>query len=180
MTDQDPFDYPQWLEESLRGVIKRALREAARRGLTGDHHFYIAVKTDEQGVMIPEYLKAQYPDEIVLVLENQFDDLEVSDEGFGVTLYFGGKPERLQIPFSAVSAFTDPSVNFALQMRMEEVDGASGPDNASAQTATGEPQKQRGGLSGQQQKPEDEQKDADVPKENADVIPLDTYRKKEG
>jgi uncharacterized protein len=112
---QDLFQYEKMVERALRGVVRDALKRAAREGLRSAHHFYIVFATRMQGVVIPDQLRAKYPDEMAIVLQHQFWDLDVTDHGFSVTLSFQKQLERLVIPFAAVRSFADPSVNFALE-----------------------------------------------------------------
>ena len=112
---QDLFDYPKMVETALRGVMREALARAAREGLPGDHHFYVTFHTGAAGAMVPKYLLAKFPDEMTIVLQHQFRGLEVDDDAFSVSLSFQSRWERLTIPFSAVTTFADPSVNFGLQ-----------------------------------------------------------------
>jgi hypothetical protein len=109
--------YDKMVESALRGVVREALRQAAERGLPGNHHFYLTFRTHHAGVDIPEYLRHQYPSEMTIVLQYQFYGLEVEPDQFGVTLSFNNVHERLTIPFAAVTTFADPSVNFALQFQ---------------------------------------------------------------
>jgi hypothetical protein len=117
---QDLFDYPKMVETALRGVMREALTRTAREGLPGDHHFYIGFRTRDPGVTIPNYLLDKYPDEMTIVLQHQFRGLEVGDRAFSVNLSFSSRSERLTIPFAAVTAFADPSVNFGLQFEVSE------------------------------------------------------------
>ena len=117
--DADPYQYEAWIEDALRGVVRRALGQVATQGLPGNHHFYITFKTGGVGCDIPASLKAEYPEEMTIVLQHQFERLNVEDDHFAVTLRFRGKPERLTIPFGAVSAFADPSVDFGLQLKTQ-------------------------------------------------------------
>ena len=120
MADQPPEDligYGQLVESALRGVVREALRRVAKSGLPGDHHFYITCRTKDPGVQLPPYLREQYPEEVTLVMQHQYWDLVVEDERFGVTLSFGGRNERILVPFSAVTAFADPSIDFGLQFK---------------------------------------------------------------
>lgn len=111
--------YDKLVEHALRGVIRQALEQVEREGgLPGDHHFYITFETGFEGVDIPAYLKAQYQGEMTIVLQYQFLGLTVEDDQFSVSLSFGGKQERLVIPYAAVTTFADPAVNFALQFQM--------------------------------------------------------------
>ncbi len=119
----DPLPYDHWVEESLRGVVRRSLAHTELHGLPGDHHFYITFRTDADGVEMPGHLHAQHPDEMTIVLQHQFTDLRVGKEVFEVTLSFSGKGEYLRIPFAAVTSFADPSVNFGLQLKMATATG---------------------------------------------------------
>ncbi len=107
--------YDRMVEDALRSVVSRALRHAAERGLSGDHHFYITFHTDHPGVVMPDHLRKHYPNEMTIVLQHQFWGLEVGPETFSVTLSFANEPERLTVPYAAVTAFADPSVRFGLQ-----------------------------------------------------------------
>lgn len=109
--------YDVWAEEALREVALRALERAAAEGLPGEHHFYLTFRTDHPGTVVPGHLKARYPQEITIVLQHQFEDLEVDRAAgrFGVTLYFGGVPSRLTVPFGALTTFHDPHVRFGLR-----------------------------------------------------------------
>lgn len=117
---QDLLEYPKLMERAVRGVVREALALVAKHGLPGLHHFYISFRTRAPGVTLPEYLVRQYPEEMTIVLEHQFWDLDVTDEVFAVTLSFSGVHERLVIPFDAVTGFVDPSVRFGLQFGRAE------------------------------------------------------------
>ena len=119
---EETLRYDIWVEEALRSVIHRTLSHVAANGLPGDHHFYISFLTQDEGVQIPARLRAQHPNDMTIVLQYQFDDLETTDEDFSVTLSFGGKKERLVVPYASVISFADPSVNFALQLKMLPMD----------------------------------------------------------
>jgi hypothetical protein len=132
---QDLMHYEAMAQDALRGVVKAALkRAAAPEGLPGAHHFYITFKTDAQGVSGPEDLLAKYPDEMTIVLQHRYWDLAPGETFFGVTLDFGGQPKRLSIPYSAVTRFYDPSVQFLLQFEAppSALAGAASPAAAPA------------------------------------------------
>ena len=112
---QDLFQYERMVEAALRGVVRDALRQAARDGLRSAHHFYIGFATGMPGVVIPDHLRERYPDEMTIVVQHQFWDLEITESGFSVTLSFHKQLERLVIPFAAVRNFADPSVEFRLE-----------------------------------------------------------------
>lgn len=117
--DTDHIDYQKLLQESLRealrGAVRKILALVAEEGLPGEHFFYIGFRTDRPGVHIPRLLRDQYPEEMTVVLQNQFWDLDVDSESFSVTLAFGGSRQRLTIPFHALTAFADPSAEFGLR-----------------------------------------------------------------
>ena len=94
---------------------RRALLVAAREGLPEDHHFYISFRTTDPGVSVSPSLKARHPEEMTVVLQHQYWDLAVGDDAFSVTLRFGGAPERLHVPFTALTAFADPEAEFGLR-----------------------------------------------------------------
>jgi uncharacterized protein len=112
---QDLIGYDKLVETALRGVAREALRRAARDGLPGTHHFYLGFRTAAAGIALPGYLSAKFPEEMTIVLQHQFWGLEVGEEGFSVTLSFQGRPERLTIPFAALTSFADPAVDFGLK-----------------------------------------------------------------
>lgn len=116
---EDTLRYDKMVEDALRGVVRQALTVTARDGLTGDHHFYITFRTRHPGVKMADHLMARHPDEMTIVLQHQFWDLEVDDSQFQVTLSFSGKPELLIVPLAAISGFADPSAKFGLQFQAE-------------------------------------------------------------
>ncbi len=119
--------YDEIVQEALRAVVGRVLGQIVEGGgyLPGAHHFYITFKTHAPGVDIPAHLIARFPDEMTIVLENRFWDLSVRTDGFSVGLSFNQVGSMLHVPFSAITAFVDPSVDFGLQFQVEasEVDG---------------------------------------------------------
>jgi hypothetical protein len=119
----DHIRYDILAQEALRGVVQKVLVDVAKNGLPGEHHFYISFDTRADGVRLSPRMLAQYPEEITVVLQHQFWDLVVTEEGFEVGMSFGGIPERLNVPFAAVKGFFDPSVQFGLQF--EEIGDAA-------------------------------------------------------
>ena len=111
----DHIRYDLLTQEALRSVVRAVLTDVAIKGLPGDHHFYITFDTRVDGVRLSARLKASYPQEMTIVLQHQFWDLTVSDQGFEVGLSFKGIPERLVVPLAAIKGFFDPSVQFGLQ-----------------------------------------------------------------
>ncbi len=127
---EDIIRYDVLVQEALRSVVRKVLAEAARAGLPGEHHFYIAFDTAAPGVRLSSRIRQKYPEEMTVVLQHQFWDFVVTDTQFEVTLSFGGVPERLVVPFTAVKGFFDPSVQFGLQF-----DPSRNPDAAEAGSA---------------------------------------------
>lgn len=123
--------YERWTDDSLREVVLRALELAAKDGLPGEHHFYLTFRTDHAGAKLPGHLKARYPQEMTIVLQHQFEALQVDRVGktFSVRLYFGGVPATLVIPFAALTGFADPSVRYGLRFQpmMEPAEKTDGP-----------------------------------------------------
>ncbi|GAA0774074.1 SspB family protein [Roseibium denhamense] len=112
---EDLLRYDILIQDALRGAVKKILAEVGRTGLPGDHHFYIAFDTNAPGVRISPRLKERYPQEMTIVLQHQFWDLAIGEHAFEVGLSFGGVPEKLLVPYSAIKGFFDPSVQFALE-----------------------------------------------------------------
>jgi hypothetical protein len=116
--------YDEIVQEALRAVVGRVLGEVESTGqLPGEHHFYITFKTGAAGVDIPKHLTERFPDEMTIVIQNRFWDLKVGGDGFEVGLSFNQAPARLVIPFSAITGFVDPAVNFALQFQAQAEEG---------------------------------------------------------
>ncbi len=117
----DEMQYEKLAQDALRGVIRSALERAASPGgIPGAHHFYITFKTRGPGVSVPPDVIAKYPDEMTVVLQHQYWDLAVEHDLFSVMLKFGGMPKVLTVPYTAVTRFYDPSVQFLLQFEAPE------------------------------------------------------------
>ena len=114
----DYIRYDILTQDALRGVVRTVLEDAARNGLPGEHHFFIAFDTRADGVKLSQRMRAQYPEEMTVVLQHQFWDLVVTEEHFEVGLSFGGVPERVLVPFAAIKSFADPSVKFGVQFEL--------------------------------------------------------------
>ncbi|HXQ67869.1 MAG TPA: ClpXP protease specificity-enhancing factor SspB [Alphaproteobacteria bacterium] len=152
-TRSGPLRYDKMVEDALRGVVRRSLAQVAKNGFPGSHHFYVTFRTAAPGVVLPEHLRAQYPEEMTIVLQYQFWGLEVAEDAFEVTLSFNKAHERLRVPFAALTGFVDPSVRFGLQFKGEVLAGGLAP------TAPQAPAEEGGERPGQ-------------------VVALDAFRKK--
>lgn len=157
-TQDEAFRYDKMVERALRGVVRQALDEVAKDGLSDDHHFYITFLTEHVGVTLPQYLRERYPGEMTIVLQHQFYDLEVTEEKFTVMLSFNNVPERLTIPLAAITIFADPSVNFALQFQPLTEDGDDEIHFEAEELDVGDDDKQ---------------------KKKGEVVSLDSFRKKD-
>ncbi len=115
------IDYGNLMHEAMRGLIRKVLLDVADRGLPGNHHFFITFDTSHPDAELADWLSDRYPGEMTVVMQHWYDGLEVTEEGFSVTLNFGDAPEPLYIPYDAIRTFVDPSVEFGL--RFEQQDG---------------------------------------------------------
>ena len=152
------------MHEAMRGLIRKVLAQVAREGLPGSHHFFITFDTSHPDAELADWLSDRYPTEMTVVMQHWYDNLEVGDDGFSVTLNFGDQPEPLYIPYDAIKTFVDPSVEFGLRFEAHEAEEEGGtvaavdPDKAA--TASG---------------PEKDKEDRE--KAEADVVSLDSFRK---
>ena len=182
----DHIRYDILAQEALRGVVRTVLADAAEKGLPGEHHFKITFATKAPGVRLSERMRAQYPEAMTVVLQHQFWDLVVGDDAFEVGLSFGGVPERLVVPFAAITAFFDPAVQFGFQFETIEVE--AGGEGATAGAAADKPPPMRivapesakpdaksGALSAPATAKEPE---PDPPSGGGEVVRLDRFRKK--
>ena len=141
------IDYGNLMHRAMRGLIQQVLADVAEHGLPGNHHFFITFDTMHPDVEIADWLSDRYPNEMTVVMQHWFDNLEVTDEGFSVTLNFGDQPEPLYIPYDAIKTFVDPSVEFGLRFETQEVDD------------------------------DDDEPDPEPPTKEAEVVRLDRFRK---
>jgi uncharacterized protein len=181
---EDYIRYDLLAQTALRGVVRKVLADAAKKGLPGEHHFKITFATVAPGVRMSERVRAQYPQSMTIVLQHQFWDLAVRDDAFEVGLSFGGIPEKLTVPFEAITGFFDPAVQFGFQFDTAEAAPAdtAAPSATSPAKAPGKPAKPA--------RPPVEAKKADVlpapefKKEESpnagggEVVNLDRFRKK--
>jgi uncharacterized protein len=147
--------YEDWIEAAMRQVVAQAIAYAAENGLPGEHHFYLTFRTDHPGVVVPPRLRAQYPQEMTIVLQHQFWDLKMDTEAglISVGLSFGGVPASLVIPLDAITGFADPQVRYGLRFR-----AATTPDA----TETAEP----------------DADEAEKPDATPQVVSLDSFRRR--
>jgi len=141
------IDYGNLMHRAMRGLIQNVLSGIAETGLPGDHHFFITFDTLHPDVEIADWLSDRYPEEMTVVIQNWFDNLEVTDEGFSITLNFGDSPEPMYIPYDAIKTFVDPSVEFGLRFETQSTDE------------------------------DDDDDDDDKPTGDAEVVRLDSFRK---
>ena len=168
----DYIRYDLLTQDALRGVLRTVLEDAAKNGLPGDHHFYISFNTGAPGVRMSKRLRAQYPEEITIVIQHQYRDLTVGEQGFEVGLSFSGINEHLVVPFDAIKRFFDPSVQFGLQFEPSEAALETPTANLPAVPASPS-------LPVPAPAPVAESKDEPAkPGEGAEVVRLDRFRKK--
>jgi hypothetical protein len=150
------IDYGNLMHQAMRGLIQKVLEGVAENGLPGAHHFFITFDTMHPDVELADWLSDRYPTEMTVVIQHWFDNLDVGDEGFAVTLNFGDKPEPLYIPYDAIKTFVDPSVEFGLRFEMQETE------------------------EGEAHEDDDEAPHEDVesgPRKDAEIVSLDKFRK---
>jgi hypothetical protein len=166
---EDLIRYDVLAQEALRGLVRKVLAEVAQTGLPGEHHFFVTFDTEHPGVRISSRLKAQYPNEMTVVLQHQFWDLAVSDSEFEVGLSFKGVPERLIVPFRALKSFVDPHANFGVKFDVPpEAEQAAAPAEAQSPPAVDAPG------------PAAQQPPAPAEGAGASVVSLDAFRRKGG
>ena len=118
----DTLDYGSLMHRAMRGLIFNVLEQVRDHGLPGNHHFFITFNTTHPDVQLADWLKDRYPEEMTVVIQHWFDNLEVREDGFSITLNFGDQPEPIQIPFDAIQTFVDPSVEFGLRFENQDMD----------------------------------------------------------
>lgn len=152
------IDYGNLMHRALCGLIREVLEDVSEKGLPGDHHFFITFNTMHPDVELADWLSDRYPEEMTMVVQHQFEDLEVGDDGFSVTLFFGGNPEPIYVPWDAIRTFADPSVEFGLVFKSQ-----SGDDD------------EEGDADDEAAMPED----IEAPQEplEAEIVSLDKFRK---
>ena len=134
---KDYIGYEALTDRALRSVVREALRRVQKQGMIGSHHFYLTFKTHNPGVDIPDFLNERYPDEMTIVLQNQFSGLTLTDDAFEVMLTFQKLPATLTVPFAALTGFVDPSVQFGLQFKNATAAPGAGPQACSCAGAAG-------------------------------------------
>ena len=164
MSESPPsIPYGRLMHGAVCGVIREVLQGVADTGLPGEHHFFITFSTRHEDAELADWLRDRYPEEMMIVIQNWFDDLVVEQDHFAVTLNFGDAPERLKVPFDSILTFVDPSVEFGWRFERNEEDDPDGPapdEGPSDDTADDLPDPE----------PEDAPRDAEV-------VSLDTFRR---
>lgn len=189
---KDVLRYDLMVQEALKGVVRKILSEAARDGLPGEHHFYVTFRTGAPGVRLSQRLREKHPEEMTIVLQHQFWDLSVSEHAFEVGLSFSGVPERLLVPFDAVTTFFDPSVQFGLKFETQDApeDAGTQPEAETADASTPLPAKVlpaavpatkakpvEAEIAGADKDAAADEGDSDS-RGTAEVVSLDSFRKK--
>lgn len=173
---QNTIDYPNLIDTAMRGVVKDVLKQVKLYGLPGNHHFFISFRTDHPAAKVSDTLRARHPQDLTIVLQHQFWDLKVEDSYFSVMLSFNNTPEKLVIPYEAITAFADPSVRFGLQFHAhfddDEDDEDEGEDVPPAANA---PEKMTPAPKVSITPPS---LDSDGNPQSAEIITLDMFRKK--
>lgn len=168
----DDIGYGALTQSALLGIVREALKVAARpEGLPGDHHFYIAFRTKAPGVQIADHLVAKFPDEMTIVIQHQFWDLEVHAEHFEIVLKFAGVPQHLSIPYAALTAFQDRGADFGLQFQPQH-NGAQAPLTPVGHEETATPDAPA------EDNPNKTEEDEPRPTSDGTIVSLDAFRRK--
>ena len=114
------IEYGNLMHDAMRGLIRQVLLDVAANGLPGNHHFFITFDTSHPDAELADWLSDRYPGEMTVVMQHWYDKLEVTEEGFSVTLNFGDAPEPMYIPYDAIRTFVDPSVEFGQKFEQQE------------------------------------------------------------
>ena len=184
---QETIDYPGMIDTAMRHVVSDALKHVDKFGLPGDHHFFISFQTNYPGVSISPQLKARYPEEITIVVQHQYWDLKITDTQFSIMLSFNNIPEKLVVPFDALTAFADPSIKFGLQFHGKRIPSSASSSNTGtnllandkeepvACPATGRTQNEKPSMTAfEEEAPSEETTAANDEK----VISLESFRKR--
>jgi len=169
------FRYDLLVQNAYLGVVRAVLSQIAVSGeLPGDHHFVIAFRTDARGVKISPRLQKEWPQEMTIILQHQFSNLVVNEEGFSVTLFFRSVPETLHVPFTALRAFADPAAGFSFQFNVE---GEEDEDTEAAPRgpAAAKPEAQTPPVPSPR---EPAARDAPAPASGDKIVSIDAFRKK--
>ena len=173
------IDYGNLMHDAMRGLIRKVLLDVADRGLPGEHHFFITFDTSHPDAELADWLSDRYPGEMTVVMQHWYDGLDVTEEGFSITLNFGDSPEPLKVPFDALRTFVDPSVEFGLRFESYDTEDDEGPElhdvvdlaKDEAPEFPAEPEPEPAAKSDPEPKP-------DVKTDTkADVVSLDSFRK---
>ncbi|WP_456388864.1 SspB family protein [Profundibacter sp.] len=163
----DTIDYGNLMHRAMRTLIKEVLSDIAKTGLPGQHHFFITFDTMHPDVEIADWLSDRYPGDMTIVIQHWFDNLDVTDVGFAITLNFGDNPEPLYIPYDAIVTFVDPSVEFGLRFDSKD-DEEQDAEVVSIETAEHEEVPEA---------PMVEATEDDAPPKDAEIFSLDSFRK---
>ncbi len=178
MTDE-PLDYQELVREALRDVVRRSLEIVAEEGgLPGDHFFYVSFRPTHPGVRVPAFLRDSYPDEVTIILQHQFWDLEVDREAFSVSLNFNASRQRVTVPYEALTSFVDPSAEFGLRFGPLEAQDVASVKTRGPRSIDREPRGEAKPVESEPEAPESE--DTATPEEGgkiAGVLPFPTRRR---
>jgi hypothetical protein len=182
----DLIRYDLLAQEALRGVVRRVLEDVSRTGVPGEHHFYISFNTEFPGVRMSPRLREKYPEEMTIIIQHQFWDLNVSEHGFEIGLSFSNVPESLYVPFDSISGFFDPSVKFGLKFEPvavpaieEKAEKPSGPREVATMKPAAREPKPPAKIAEPQAAPEPTPATAeDKTESGAQIVSLDKFRKK--
>lgn len=170
------IDYGNLMHNAMRGLIRQVLEDVRKDGLPGDHHFFITFDTMHPDVELADWLSDRYPEEMTVVIQHWFDNLEVNEDSFSITLNFGDSPEPLFIPYDAIRTFVDPSVEFGLRFETQDAD-EDDQDEIDDDPALKDTDSDVSEFSAAPQKPSGDKKTDDATPKEAEIVSLDQFRK---
>ena len=167
------LDYGTIMNQAMQIFVKEVMQKVAKNGLPGDHHFFIMLDTKHPNLEMAAWLKEKYPDEITIVMQHWYENLDVGETGFSVTLNFGDRPEPLYVPYDCIITFVDPSVEFGIKFeRSSTIDASNELTDALHSISNSDPIEQKTGtnISTEVKEPKND-------KVEAEVVQLDKFRK---
>ncbi|MEP4196059.1 MAG: ClpXP protease specificity-enhancing factor SspB [Aliishimia sp.] len=175
----DTIEYGSLMHDAMRGLIQKVLEQVAKSGLPADHHFFITFDTSHPDAELADWLSDRYPTEMTVVMQHWYDKLEITNEGFSVTLNFGDQPEPLYIPYDAIKTFVDPSVEFGLRFEAETEDDAADDATSAVTKLDSVPEQAKPKPKPKAKAKVDTPKDDAEPEpaKDADIVSLDSFRK---
>ena len=115
------IEYQNILDKNMLNVLKDILINIRDKGLSNNNHLYVTFSTNHQNVELPNWLKQKYPQEMTIIIQYEYYDLEINKNNFSITLSFGDIKTNIIINYNAIISFADPSANFGLILQKNNI-----------------------------------------------------------